>query len=56
MRDGFVGRREEIPKYAVSSRLWDDAFAWSSGWLRGEEEILVKRPRPEIEFARLVSK
>jgi hypothetical protein len=55
-RDGFVDRGEEMPKSAMSSRIWDDAFVWSCGWLKGEEEILFKRPRPEIEFVRLVSK
>jgi hypothetical protein len=34
VQDGFVSRGEEIPKCAMSSRLWDDAFGWSFGWFR----------------------
>lgn len=37
----------------LHSPIFGDAFSRSAGWLKGLEEVIIKRPRPSISFARV---
>jgi hypothetical protein len=54
MRDEMLARGEEVDTRALAlcSPLFGDAFARSAGWLDGEKEILERRSRPDVRFAR----
>lgn len=48
-----LDRGEYVTVEVLGSPMFGDAFSRSAGWLKGEEEVVVKRPRPSINFARI---
>jgi hypothetical protein len=51
--DESLDRGHYVTAEVLRSPLFGDAFSRSAGWLKGDEEVVCKRPRPDIKFAKI---